>query len=80
MTTCQTSIKIYIQYYCNFTSVPILNTIYIRHHNGLPTELNKREKVKQTNTGISKTYRRSKLLKLSQHPIGQNSLLVYPHF
>ena len=52
-----------------------------RHHNGSPTELNKRGKVKRTNTGLPNTYRRSKLLKLSQHPIGQNSLLIIcPHF
>ena len=46
----------------------------------VPSELIKRGKVKRTNTGLPDTYRRSKLLKLLRHPIGQNSLLIYPHF
>ena len=78
MNTCQTSIKTDILF--NYTSVLILGIKYMRHHNGLPTVLTKRGKVKRINTGLPNTYRRSKLLKLPQHPIGQNSLLIYPHF
>ena len=80
MNTIQTSGVKKTIYYCNCTSVPILVTKYIRHHNSPPTEPIKGGKVKQTNTCLPNTYRRSKLLKLSQHPIGQDSLLIYPHY
>ena len=36
--------------------------------------------VKQTNTGLSNTYHMTKLRKLSWHAIGQNGLLIDPHF
>ena len=44
------------------------------------TELNNRGVVKRTNTGLPNTYHTMKLRKQSEHPIGQNSLLIYPHF
>ena len=36
--------------------------------------------VKRTNTGLPNTYHITKLWKLSQHPIGHNSLIIYPPF
>ena len=46
----------------------------------VPSKLNKRGEVKRTNTGLPNTIYMKKLRKQSQHPIVQNSLLIYPHF
>ena len=42
--------------------------------------MNKRGEVKGINTGLPNTYHITKLRKLSYHPIGHNSLLIYPCF
>ena len=46
---------------------------------GLPTGLIKGAEVKQTNTDLPNTYRRS-TTETIMHLIGQNILLIYPHF
>ena len=45
----------------------------------VPNELAKGGKVKRTNNNLPNTYRRSTTEPI-MHPIGQNSLLIYPHF
>ena len=45
----------------------------------VPSELIKGAKVKRANTGLPNTYRRS-TTETIMHPIGQNILLIYPHF
>ena len=79
MNTCQTSIK--PVYYYSVAEAHILG-LPDKHEitTVVPSELTKRVKVKRTDAGLPKMYRRPKLLKLSQHPLGQNSLLIYPHF
>ena len=45
----------------------------------IPSELIKGAQVKLTNTDFPNTYRRS-TTKTIMYPIGQNILLIYPHF
>ena len=77
MKTCQTSIKTDILLLC--LGSPHLG--YQKHEASHVVHYRTEEKgvVKRTNTSLSNTYH-MKLRKLSQHPIGQNILFIYPQF
>ena len=78
MNTCQTSIKPI--YYC---SVAVVHILDLTGKHEITTfgsqQTDQGWGVKPTNTDLPNTYRRS-TTETIMHPIGQNVLLIHPHF